>query len=106
MTQGRSYVRKVLIDCYICRKYRGKPYLYPEFSPLPKLRLNHSRPFAVVGVDLCGPLFVKNMYFDGYGRMYKTWVVLYPCAASRGVVMDVVKDQGAGAIMKSFCRFV
>ena len=106
ITQGRSFVRKVLIDSYICRKNRGQPYPYPEFSPLPKLRLNDSRPLAVVGVDLCGPIFVKNMYFDGYGRMYKTWVVLHARAASRGVALAVVKDQGAGAIMKSFCRFV
>ena len=32
-------------------------------------------------------------------------MVLYTCAVSRGIVLDVVKDQGAGAIMKSFCRF-
>ena len=95
-----------MIDCYICRKYKGKPYPYREFSPLPKLRLNDSRPFAVVGVDLCGPIFVKNKYFHGYGRMYQTWVVLYMCAASREVVLDVAREQGVGAIMKSFCRFV
>ena len=46
------------------------------------------------------------MYFDGYGRMYKTWVVLYACSASRGFVLDVVKDQEAHAVMKSFCIFV
>ena len=51
--------------------------------------------FAVVGVDLCGTIFMKNMYFDRYGRMYRTWVVLYTCAASRGVALDVAKDQGA-----------
>ena len=95
-----------MIDCYIYRKYRGKPCPYPEFSPLLKLTLNDSRPFAVVGVDLYGSIFVKNMYFDGYGRIYKTWVVLYTCAASRGVVLDVVNDQEVGAIMKRFCRFV
>ena len=33
-------------------------------------------------------------------------MVVYTCAASRGVVLDVAKDQGEGAIMKSFCRFV
>ena len=51
--------------------------------------------FAVVGVDLCGTIFMKNMYFDRYGRMYKTWMVLYTCATSRGVVLDVATDQGA-----------
>ena len=59
ITQGRSFVKKVLIDFYICRKYRGKPYPYPEFSPLLKLRLYDSRPSAVVGVNLYGPIFVK-----------------------------------------------
>lgn len=106
ITQGRSFIKKVLIDCYICRKYKGKPYPYPEFAPLPEFRLNDSRPFAVVGVDLCGPIFVKNVYFDGYGGMFKTWVVLYTCAASRGIVLDVVKDQSAETFIKSFCRFV
>ena len=70
------------------------------------MTLNDSRPFAVVGVDLCDSIFVKNMYFDGYGRMYKAWVVLYKCAVSRGVVLDVVNDQEVSAIMKRFCRFV
>ena len=28
------------------------------------------------------------------------------CAASREVVLDVAREQGVGAIMKSFCRFV
>ena len=68
ITQGQSFVKKVLIHCYICRKYRGKPYLYPEFSSLPKLKLNDSCPFAVVGVDLWGPIFVKNMYLGEYIR--------------------------------------
>ena len=104
ITQGQSFVRKILIDCNICRKYKGKPYT--EFSPLSKLRLNDSRPFPVAGVDLCGPILVKNMYFDGYERLYKTWVVLYTCVASRGVVLNVAKDQGAGAVIKSFCRFI
>ena len=42
ITQGQSFVKKVLIDCYMRRKYRGKPYPYPKFSSLPKLRLNDS----------------------------------------------------------------
>ena len=32
--------------------------------------------------------------------------MLCTCATSRGVVLDVAKDHVAGAIMKSFCRFV
>ena len=59
-----------------------------------------------MGVDLCGPIFVKNMHFDGHGRMYKMWVVFYTCTASRGVVLDFAREYGVGAIMKIFCRFI
>ena len=31
---------------------------------------------------------------------------MYTCAASRGVVLDLVKYIGAGTFIKSFCRFV
>ena len=80
IAQEGSFVKKVVYvkkvkkvkNCFICRKYIDKPRVYPEFWSLPKLRLNYLRPFAVEDVDLCCPIFVKNMYFDRYGRMYKT----------------------------------
>ena len=59
-----------------------------------------------MGIDLSSSIFVKNMYFDGYGRMDNTWAMLCTFATTKGIVLDVVKDQGVGAIRKRFYRFI
>lgn len=46
------------------------------------------------------------MYFDGYGRMDNTWAMLCTFATTKEIVLDVVKDQGVGAIRKRFYRFI
>ena len=51
----------MLNDCYICHKYRGQPYLYAEFLPLLRFWPNDPKPFAVPGVDLCGPILEKYL---------------------------------------------
>ena len=106
IAKGRSLVRKILNGCRVCRKFDGKPYSYPETPPLTELRLNNSRPFAVAGVDLFGPLFVKNVYSGDLKVMHKAWVGLYTCAASRSVVLDLMRDPSARSFIESFRRFV
>ena len=59
-----------------------------------------------MGIDLSSSIFVKNMYFDCYGRMDNTWAMLCTFATTKGIVLDVVKDQGVGAIRKRFYRFI
>ena len=105
INQARSYVRNILHKCRKCRKHHGKPYPYPDPPPLTELRLNDDRPFAVVGVDLCGPLYLKNV-FGGDDELYKSWIVLFTCAASRGVVLDVVPGVDAKSFRRSFVRFM
>ena len=104
--KGRSFVRKLLRMCVTCKKLSGKPYSYPAPPPLTQLRLDDSRPFAVVGVDNCGPLFVRNIYGSSDVTMFKAWIVLFTCAASRGVVLDLVPDMGAGSFVRSLNRLV
>ncbi|XP_057294586.1 uncharacterized protein LOC130623107 [Hydractinia symbiolongicarpus] len=105
ISKGRSFVRKMLRPCVTCRKFLGKPYPYPSPPPLTKLRLNDSRTFAVIAVDNCGPLFVRNMY--GADRsMLKAWIVLFTCAASQGIVLDLVSDMSADSFIWSLELFL
>ena len=70
----------------------------PNPPQLTALNLNDSRPFAVAGVDLCGPLYVKNVFSSAdENGVFKWWVALYTCAASRGVVLC---DTG---LSRSYC---
>ena len=106
ISHRRNYVRKILSQCRTCRKYNGKPYNYPDPPPLTRLRLNDVRPFVVVGVDLCGPLFLKNVFDSNSDELYKGWIVLYTCAASRGVILDLVPNPSSIAFRRSLSRFV
>ena len=104
VSRGRGFVRSVLLNCTICRRFIVKPFDYPNPPPLTSLRLNDSRPFVVVGVDLCGPLYVKDIFETVL--MHKAWVVLYTCAASRGIVLDLVNSLDSKTFVSSLRKFI
>ena len=58
--QGRQQVKKVISSCQICRKYEGKLFTPPPTAELPKFRVREVKPFANVGIDFAGPLFIKG----------------------------------------------
>ena len=94
--KGRSFVKKIIHGCITCKRIHGRPYSYPNISMLPTERLLDDRPFQAVGVDLCGPLFIKNIYkdIDNEGEsINKCHIVLFTCASTRGVVLDLVRDK-------------
>ena len=56
VTRGRQYVKKVINNCFVCRKLEGKPYASPPTAPLPDFRVTEAPPFSKVGIDFAGPL--------------------------------------------------
>ena len=62
INRGRSYVRKLLKSCFICKRLQSRSYNYPENSNLLSYRINGTVPFQVCGVDYLGPLYVKDIY--------------------------------------------
>ena len=104
ITKGRSYVQNILKNCHVCKRYHGKPYSYPDPPPITELHLRENRLFSVTGVDLCGPLFVKNIFHGEF--LYKAWIVLCRCVASSGIVLHVVPRLSANAFLRSLKRFI
>ena len=78
-------VRRTVDSRRQCRRYRGLSYSSPEGS-LPSFRTQPSWPFAKVGVDYFGPLFVDN-------SATKVWALLVTCATSRAVHLELVRSQ-------------
>ena len=103
--RGRSYVKKLLYSCVVCRKINTRSYEYPGHSDLPKLRFDDRHPYSTTGVDALGPLYCLPVYGDEQ-RTYKAWVMLYTCAATRAIVLDVVHDMRAHTFVSSFLRFI
>ncbi|XP_043200053.1 uncharacterized protein LOC122386718 [Amphibalanus amphitrite] len=93
----RRTVRRAVDSCRRCRRYRCLPYRSPE-GVLPSFRVQPSRPFAKVGVDYFGPLYV-----DGSAK--KVWVLLITCATSRAVHLELVHSQSTADLVLALRRF-
>ena len=99
IVKGRSFVKKLLQRCVVCRRIHGNPFPSPRSPSLPGFRVQESPPFSYTGVDFAGPLYVKS----GEG---KVWICLYTCCSSRAVHLEVVSDLTAEAFIRCFRRFV
>ncbi|GFW63985.1 integrase catalytic domain-containing protein [Trichonephila clavipes] len=67
-------------------------------SSLPKDRVRNSKIFQVVGVDLAGPLHLKDKR--------KNWVVLFTCAVFRAVHFELITSLSTAAFLQSLRRFI
>ena len=101
----RQFVKKCLHECIVCKKINSRPISYPGHSDLPKLRFDDTKPFSSVGIDYLGPLSVLPIYPPS-DKMHKIHVVLYTCAATRGIVLDVVPNLNSGSFVNSLRRFI
>ncbi|XP_044757073.1 uncharacterized protein LOC123315444 [Coccinella septempunctata] len=78
--KGRKTVRQVISKCCLCKRYTSKPIETP-FAPLPRNRITCGKAFNVVGIDLAGPLYLKDKT--------KTWIVLFTCAVYRAIHLEL-----------------
>ena len=105
IVKGRQVVKRILAKCNICKKLEGMSYGTPNAPPLPEFRLSDDFAFTNIGVDYAGPLYVKDIYAQS-DVMHKTYIVLYTCACSRAIHLDLVPDATASAFIRSLQRFI
>ncbi|GFW48438.1 integrase catalytic domain-containing protein [Trichonephila clavipes] len=84
--RARSTVRNIIQNCVKYKRYNAGP-VKSESVSLPADRVRDAGVFEVIGIDVAGPLFLKN------GE--KVWVVLYTCAVYRAVHLELVTALGA-----------
>ena len=71
-------------------------------ADLPKARVvAGKRPFHCTGVDLMGPLLVKQ----GKNNI-KRYIVLFTCLAKRAVHLEIAQSLETNAFIQSFQRFI
>ena len=68
-------------------------------APLPRDRVTISHPFEITGLDFAGPLFVKDL-------TNKVYIVLFSCAVSRALHLEIVTAMNTEEFFRSFRRFV
>jgi hypothetical protein len=55
---GRVAVKSVIRKCVLCHRMQTRTLTYP-IGQLPVNRVRFSRPFLVIGIDYCGPFYIK-----------------------------------------------
>ena len=86
ITHSRCTMRKVLMDCSICKTRRIKPQP-PLMASFPKDRLQVAAPFSKVGVDYFGPIMVKHLH-----KHEKCYGCLFTCLFTRAVYVEVAES--------------
>ena len=98
----REKVKKVINKCNVGKVYSAKPFEAPTTAKLPNFRTEDSRPFEFTGVDFAGPLHYK-LSKNEEGKCY---VIIFTCAASRAVHLEVTKTQTAEEFQRKLNAFI
>ena len=99
--KGRQVVSKIIKGCRECKRFLVKRLQDNQTSQLPSFRVNQSRPFQYTGVDLAGPLHIRNDKEE-----QKAYITLFTCAMTRAVHMELAKDLIAAEFHRNLEKFV
>ncbi|XP_076397868.1 uncharacterized protein LOC143266117 [Megachile rotundata] len=104
LVDGKNTVRFIVRKCIRC--FKIKPSDLPEYcmGNLPKSRVTENRPFQVVGIDYCGPFFIKEKRFRNTKKL-KVYVAVFICFVTKAVHLELVCDLSTEAFMASLKRF-
>ena len=90
-------IKKVLQGCPICNRYQARPFSQ-DMAPLPADRVQATRAFSTTGIDFFGPLATTTCA--------ETHGVMFTCAASRAVHLELVRDLKTTTFWRALRRFI
>ena len=99
----RQTVKSVVGKCLVCKRWKSKAF--PTIAPpdLPSYRVNCVEPFAVTGVDYTGAVTIRSKV--GTHSMSKVYIVLFTCAVTRAIHIEIAEDLSCVTFLKVFRRF-
>ena len=99
---GRNTTSKVIRQCVICFRARPSSFEY-VMGNLPADRVNYAPPFKIIGVDYCGPFYIKERRYRNTKRV-KSYVAVYICLSTKAVHLELVSDLTTEAFLGSLKR--
>ncbi|UYV76691.1 hypothetical protein LAZ67_14001775 [Cordylochernes scorpioides] len=94
---SRRSIRSVVSQCAKCRRFSSKPVKTTPIH-LPLDRVRDATAFEILGVDLAGPLYLKNKT--------KALIVLFTCAVFRAIHLELVTSLSTEAFIQALRRFI
>ena len=98
----RSKVKKIINTCNTCKVFRAKPYGPTPTAVMPTFRTEGGKPFQTTGVDFAGPLNYKLSKKE----LSKCYVLIFTCATTRAVHLEMTKTQKAEEFKKKLNAFI
>ena len=95
-----AIVQHLIHKCVICQKLRGKMG-YQKMADLPQERCTEAAPFTYCGVDMFGPLIIKERRSE-----LKRYGALFTCFSSRAVHNELTNSLDADSFILALCRFM
>ena len=83
--------------CNTCKVFSTKPYGSTTTAAMPSFQAEEGWPFETTGVDFTGPLDYKVTKKER-GKCY---VLIFTCATSRAVHLEVMKSDSGGVSEKA-----
>ena len=104
LIDGRSQVRKIILRCVRCMRVQPPT---PDYlmGQLPKDRVTAARPFSNVGVDYCGPFYIKERRRRNRAKI-KVYVAVFVCLVVKAVHLELVSDMTTEAFIAALRRFI
>jgi len=109
-----SSVKRVLSRCQVCKRQNAK--LQEQITaPLPAIRISSDShrliyPFAAVGIDYFGPLYVKmgpeTRSSKKNPALCKRFGCIFTCLRYRAVHIEVARDLSTDSFINAVLRFV
>jgi len=97
ITGGRKTIKRVLKKCMTCRRHEVRSFASDPVA-LPLHRVQDTAVFGVIGIDLFGPLYIRDNT--------KVWITLFTCAVYRAVHMELVTSLSSDCFLQAFRRFI
>ena len=96
---GRNQIKKICRRCIEC--FRARPRLcHYKMGNLPETRVTPSRVFSNVGIDYCGPFYIKEKKYRNR-NFIKIYVAIFICIATKAVHIEVVSDLTMEALQQA-----
>ena len=104
IVRWRQTKKNILKNCVICKIVQGKAAISPETPKLSKFRVSCNHPFENIGVDYTGLLYFKENV-NNCVRMSKCYVLLFTCAATQALYLELSPDVMLCYVMCALFRF-
>ena len=100
LPKARSTLKSLLHSCAVCKGRRVQPQI-PLLAELPRSRFDCKHAFSSVGLDFCGPIYVRTRRGS-----QKRYILLVTCLASRAVHLEVTSSLDTDCFLLALPRFI